>query len=266
MGDSEDLEALFDSIVQAGSEEPAAAPEAKPVAASSEGDDSEELEALFDSIAQEKEKKPAQKSADEPEPAPVFAQIGQLTRSLYDALRELGYDKSIEKVVNSVPDANDHLAYIANLTQQAAERVLGATEVARPIQDRIGDRARLLSEQWQKVFDNKLSVEEFKDLAMQTRDYLKDVPHQVKATNDQLTEIMMAQDFQDLTGQVIKKVVDIVRSVESQLVSLLIENSPQGEAAVPEGLMNGPVIRADGRVDVVTNQAQVDELLESLGF
>ncbi len=264
MGDSEDLEALFDSIVQAGSEEPAAVPEAKPAAASSEGDDSEELEALFDSIAQEKEKKPAQKSADES--APVFAQIGQLTRSLYDALRELGYDKSIEKVVNSVPDANDRLAYIANLTQQAAERVLSATEVARPIQDRIGDRAHLLSEQWQKVFDNKLSVEEFKELAMQTRDYLKDVPHQVKATNDQLTEIMMAQDFQDLTGQVIKKVVDIVRSVESQLVSLLIENSPQGEVAVPEGLMNGPVIRADGRVDVVTNQAQVDELLESLGF
>ena len=260
MEDSEDLEALFDSIVQAGNEEAKPAAEIQPAAPEkSDTEDSEELEALFDSIAL-KEQTP--KTSDEAQP--VFAQVGQLTRSLYDALRELGYDKSIEKVVNSVPDANDRLAYIANLTQQAAERVLNSLEIARPIQDKIADNAAALSADWQKAFDNKLSVDEFKSLAMKTRDYLNNIPGQVKDTNAQLTEIMMAQDFQDLTGQVVKKVVDIVRSVESQLIGLLIEHTPKDE--IPEGLMNGPVIKADGRYDVVTNQAQVDELLESLGF
>ncbi len=265
MEDSEDLEALFDSIVQAGNAE-ASTPQVQPAPEEEKPaeQDSADLEALFDSVSQQHQEMAAvQKSGEDT--APVFAQVGQLTRTLYNALRELGYDKSIEKVVNSVPDANDRLAYIANLTQQAAERVLNSIELARPLQEKIGDRASALSEEWQKAFDNKLSVEEFKSLAVKTRDYLGDVPGQVKATNAQLTEIMMAQDFQDLTGQVIKKVVDIVRSVESQLIGLLIENMPKKED-VPDGLMNGPVIKADGRVDVVTNQAQVDELLESLGF
>lgn len=241
MEDTEDLEALFDSIVQANQEsqpEARAQEPAQPAA-------------------------PVQKTSEPHDPA-VFSKIGQMTRNLYDALHQLGYDKSLEKVAEAIPDANDRLAYIANLTQQAAERVLNATEVARPIQDKMADRAQALSVQWKKVFDNSLSVEEFKTLAAQTRDYLNEVPEQVKATNGQLTEIMMAQDFQDLTGQVIKKVVDIVRSVESQLLHLLIENSPQPET--PSGLMNGPVIKPDGRMDIVTNQAQVDELLESLGF
>lgn len=235
-------------------------------------DDTEDLEALFDSIvhANQESASPAMEQRAVPdeaheqdEQAPVFSRLGHLTRNLFDALHELGYDKSLEKMAVSIPDANDRLAYIANLTQQAAERVLNATEIARPIQEKLGDRAQALSAQWQKVFDNSLSVEEFKALAENTRNYLNEVPGHVKATNEQLTEIMMAQDFQDLTGQVIKKVVEIVRTVESQLVQLLIENSPQSPEA-PTGLLNGPVIHTDG--SVVTNQAQVDELLESLGF
>ena len=86
-------------------------------------------------------------------------------------------------------------------------------------------------------------------------------------TNAQLTEIMLAQDFQDLTGQVIKRVVEMVQNFESQLLQVLIESMPEDKrAAAPGGLMNGPVIGAAGRSDVVTSQAQVDDLLESLGF
>ncbi len=232
-------------------------------------EDTEDLEALFDSIVQsnmesEPEAPVKRQEVQHEAQEPVVSKIGHLTRDLFDALHELGFDKSLEKVAVSIPDANDRLAYIANLTQQAAERVLNATEIARPIQEKLSDHAQALSTQWQKVFENSLSVDEFKELVEKTRNYLNDIPVQVKATNSQLTEIMMAQDFQDLTGQVIKKVVEIVRGVESQLLQLLIENSPQAET--PTGLMNGPVINADGRMDVVSNQAQVDELLESLGF
>ena len=88
-----------------------------------------------------------------------------------------------------------------------------------------------------------------------------------RATNTQLTEIMMAQDFQDLTGQVIKRVIDLAQRLESQLLEVLIESMPperKNESA--SGLLNGPVINADGRDDVVSSQEQVDDLLESLGF
>jgi chemotaxis protein CheZ len=92
-----------------------------------------------------------------------------------------------------------------------------------------------------------------------------EVPKQTKATNAYLTEIMMAQDFQDLTGQVIKKIIEVTQQMEQQLVTLLIENAPPS-VKIDSGLLNGPVINGQGRSDVVTNQKQVDDLLESLGF
>ena len=117
------------------------------------------------------------------------------------------------------------------------------------------------------MFANQLSVDEFKLLAADTRTYFAETPPKLKTTNAQLMEIMLAQDFQDLTGQVIKKVVDVVQGMETQLLSLLIEAMPeQRKAGAPEGLLNGPVVNSEGRSDVVTSQSQVDDLLESLGF
>ena len=111
-------------------------------------------------------------------------------------------------------------------------------------------------------------MEQFRDLALRTRDYLDKVPEAAAATNAQLTNIMMAQDFQDLTGQVIKKITEMVQDVEHQLLKVLIDHAPAERrvAAQSSGLLNGPVINPGGGNDVVTSQAQVDELLESLGF
>jgi chemotaxis protein CheZ len=110
-------------------------------------------------------------------------------------------------------------------------------------------------------------VEEFKALAKETCKFLQNVPVQTVATNAQLTEIMMAQDFQDLTGQVIKRVTDLAQQIEKQLLVLLVENvAPEKKTSLDASLINGPVINAEGRSDVVTNQKQVDDLLESLGF
>ncbi len=79
---------------------------------------------------------------------------------------------------------------------------------------------------------------------------------------------MMAQDFQDLTGQVIKRVTTVTHDLELQLLQLLVDNvpaGPRGEENSSE-LMNGPVVKTEGRSDIVTDQQQVDDLLESLGF
>jgi chemotaxis protein CheZ len=188
-----------------------------------------------------------------------------MTRTLHESLRELGVDKNLEKAASAIPDARDRLNYIATMTQQAAERVLNATDAAQPVVEKIGNDAKSLSAEWQKLFDKQLDAEQFKLLATRTHAYLVEVPKQTKTTNAYLTEIMMAQDFQDLTGQVIKKIIEVTQQMEQQLVTLLVENAPSN-VKIDSGLLNGPVVNAKGRTDVVTSQAQVDELLDSLGF
>ena len=139
--------------------------------------------------------------------------------------------------------------------------------IAKPIQDRVETNVNALNTRWDKLFNNQLSVEEFKALAIETRGFMNQVAEDSRVVNQQLLEIMMAQDFQDLTGQVIKKVVDMAQGLEGQLLSVLVEAIPEAKRTPEkEGLLNGPVINATGREDVVTNQEQVDDLLESLGF
>ncbi|MEW5893640.1 MAG: protein phosphatase CheZ [Pseudomonadota bacterium] len=288
--DSPELEALFDSIAQPA---PAKAPAAAAAPADASGDNPE-LEALFDSIASESMAKPVAAAAAEPPAVEtlldsiaqaitkdsarqeggdesctehVFSQIGQMTRSLHDLLRELGLDKTIEKVAAGLPDNRDRLNYIATMTAQAAERTLTAAEAVQPIQDKLGSTARELASKWDRLFSKQLGVEEFRALVKDTQSYLHQVPQQTEASNAQLMEIIMAQDFQDLTGQVIKKVLEAAQTLEKQLVALLVETTPEEKrSTMPPGLLEGPIINAAGRSDVVTSQEQVDELLESLGF
>jgi len=276
--DSNDLEALFDSIA---SDFAPVAPKPAPVApkpVSSASSDDDDLQALFDSISAETQAvqshvSSAQGSPDvsgEAWPAQegVFNRIGQMARALHDTLGQLGYDKLLEKTVSALPDAKDRLAYVANLTEQAACRVLNATDIASPLVDDIENSSKALGARWDKVFANQTGTDEFKKLAAETRDFLnRQVPAKAQATHAQLTEIMMAQDFQDLTGQVIKKVVGLAQELEAGLMTVLLEVMPETKRTEEvASLMNGPVINSEGRTDVVVNQEQVDDLLDSLGF
>lgn len=268
-GDSQDLQALFDSIAAG----PAPAP---PPPAPDPSGDSDDLQALFDSVsdqvaesataaAPESVGRDAEAGAVTQED--VFNRIGHMARKLHDNMRELGYDRMLEDTARQMPDAEERLNYIARMTEQAASRVLNATDIAKPAQDELERRVKALGIRWEQMFANQLSVDDFKQLAADTRAFFAEAPAKIDTTNAQLTEIMLAQDFQDLTGQVIKKVVAMVQSFESQLLQVLIDVMPEEKKAeAPAGLMNGPVINAVGRSDVVTSQAQVDDLLESLGF
>jgi chemotaxis protein CheZ len=198
----------------------------------------------------------------------VLNKVGNLTRLLHDSLRELGYDKVLEKTASQIPDARDRMSYVADMTQKAAERALTAIEIAKPVQDGLAADASALQGRWQDLFESKLSIDQFRELVNDTRGFLGGIAERTEATNTQLMEIMMAQDFQDLTGQVIKRVTAVTHDLESQLLQLLLDNvPPEGRADTQSsGLINGPVIKAEGRSDVVTSQQQVDDLLESLGF
>ena len=86
-------------------------------------------------------------------------------------------------------------------------------------------------------------------------------------TKAQFHEIMMAQDFHDLTGQVVAKVVTLANDLEDSLVKLLVQVVPPDQREkVDLSVLHGPVVNAEGRTDVVTNQGEVDDLLASLGF
>lgn len=230
--------------------------------------DNPELEALFDSIvlgeAQDRQQ-PVQ-SAGEENGADVLNRVGRLTRSLHDTLTELGYASRLQEyAAEAIPDTRARLAYVVTMTEQAASRALNAVEVARPLQDELGGEAEQLVARWDALYRNELSVGEFKALAGQTREFLRAAPQKTRATGEQLREIMMAQDFQDLTGQVIKRITDCAQEMESQLLKLLVDHAPPEKRSEATSLLNGPQINGKGK-DVVTSQAQVDELLESLGF
>jgi chemotaxis protein CheZ len=156
----------------------------------------------------------------------LINRIGQVTRQLREGLRELGLDKGIAKAAEAIPDARDRLNYVASMTERAAERALNAIDAAQPIQDDLAKNASNLRERWEEWFASPMGLDGARALMVDTRGFLADVPQQAAAINAQLLEIMMAQDFQDLTGQVIKKMMDVVQEVETQLLQLLIDNVP----------------------------------------
>ena len=199
----------------------------------------------------------------------VMARIGQMTRSLHENLRELGFDKVLEKATHDIPDVRERLNYVARMTEQAAQRVLNATDTAIPLQERIDAGASEVLDGWKTVLKAPFSEADYRDMATLTMQCLVDMRHDTSATKQQLLDIMMAQDFQDLTGQVIRKVTELAHHLEQQLVQLLIDYAPPSAEMRREagnGLLNGPQINPAANSDVVADQGQVDDLLDSLGF
>ena len=195
-----------------------------------------------------------------------LSRIGHMTRALHENLRGLGLDKLIEKAASDMPDARDRLEYVARLSEDAAQKVLNATDAAGPLQDRIGADARQLSGSWQALLAGEGGEQDWRALAQQTIATLGATSAHSSGTKSHLMDIMMAQDFQDLTGQVIKKVTSIAQNVEQQLVQMLIDFAPeQLKKEIDNGLLNGPQIDPAGE-GVVADQGQVDDLLDSLGF
>ena len=196
--------------------------------------------------------------------ADVHQKIGLLTRQLHDALNELGYADQLRGSAGELPDAQNRLSYIARLTGEAAEKVLSRVEQAKAQQDRMAAENRRVLEAL--VRDPVAAVA--KGLVY---NHLVDMEREAQVADNHLTEIMMAQDFHDLTGQVIARVVNLAGTIEKELVQLLVQTAPPTAQPVPlpapeRKQLSGPVVDPEGTPDVVTNQSEVDDLLASLGF
>lgn len=195
----------------------------------------------------------------------VIARIGYMTRILHDSLRGLGLDKALEEVTQEIPDARDRLNYVVRMTEQAAQRVLNATDIALPIQSRIEGDSQALKQDWQQLLTTASMKSDYDQLAARTIAFLDEATQGANQSKEQLMDIMMAQDFQDLTGQVIKRVTQLAQDLENQLVQVLIDFNPAAKKE-SDSLMNGPQIAPEKAPDAVNGQEQVDDLLDSLGF
>ena len=201
--------------------------------------------------------------SSDPASANVHYKIGVLTRQLHNSLNELGYADRLRGSMGELPDAQSRLSYIARLTGEAADKVLGQVEVTQSQQDALAERTRAMRAEL--IQDPVAAVAKGEIF-----NFLTDVERVTKEADTHLTEIMMAQDFHDLTGQVIARVVNLAATIEEQLVQLLIQTAPPN-AQVPvaetkPAHLQGPVVDPENTPDVVTDQSQVDDLLASLGF
>lgn len=195
----------------------------------------------------------------------VHQKIGLLTRQLHDSLNELGYADKLRGSMGELPDAQSRLSYIARLTGEAAEKVLSRVEQAKAQHDFIAAETRRVV--------NSLVADPVAAVAKgEIFNFLTDVERVTKEADVHLTEIMMAQDFHDLTGQVIARVVNLASTIEQQLVQLLIQTAPpemQAAVAAVEPVrepLQGPVVDPENTANVVSSQSEVDDLLASLGF
>ena len=201
--------------------------------------------------------KPSDTLAVSPE---VFQQLGSITRLLHDTMQQLGVMPKLQTATEGLPDARSRLSYIATKTAAAAEKVLNSVDQAKAEHKSISDSTRAIAAQ--------LVADPVKAVATgAVLNFVNEVETSTSRIDDHLTDIMMAQDFHDLTGQVVAKVVTLANDLEDSLVKLLIQVVPEGvREQVDPNVLNGPVVNPEGRTDVVSNQGEVDDLLASLGF
>ncbi|GBL04028.1 protein phosphatase CheZ [Glaciecola sp. KUL10] len=205
----------------------------------------------------------------------LFSEVGKLTRQLHDSLRTFQVDDRIMGLTqDEIPDARTRLNYVIEETEKAANTTMDAVERSMPIAETINDRLSAIMPEWEKLMGRQIELGEFKSLCLELDEILKSTNKDSAILNGLLTEVLMAQGYQDLTGQVIRRVIELVKEVEESLVSMLtafgdqeLKDKPQRSEKESDTVKaEGPIIDAAEREDVVSGQDDVDDLLSSLGF
>lgn len=215
----------------------------------------------------------------------LFQAVGKLTRGLHNAIVNFNVDGDVmaepPKIEGSeIQDASDRLNYVIDMTQKAADSTMDKVEAAAPIAMQLGREAASLKQEWQRLKRREMSGDQFRELYKRMEDFLDQMGNGTEQLSKNLQDIILEQGFQDLTGQVLKRVIGLIRDVECNLVSLVriagqVEDiTGMAGAEKPAGKVveissieaEGPQIHADKRDDVVSGQDDVDDLLSSLGF
>jgi len=204
----------------------------------------------------------------------MFNEIGKITRELHDALVGFEVDTHMTELAESeIPDAKERLSYVLEMTEDAANKTLGAVEEIVPMCEERAGKSQLLSDDWEKFTHKELSADEFRTLAKDVKEYF-DTEHSVfEKMKECLNDVLMAQGYQDLTGQIIKRVISLVQDVETNLVRVIsltgnvnASNKPEESSKPGTTKLEGPQVPALKTEESLTNQDDVDDLLSSLGF
>nr|WP_297350656.1 protein phosphatase CheZ [uncultured Caldimonas sp.] len=203
-------------------------------------------------------------------PQDAFARLGAITRQLHEAMLALGAGSELQSVVSEIPDARERLAYVSKMTENAANKVLNLVDEAKPECDAVATQGRELADSLRRLADAPdMSPERARAMMKLCAGYAERAAKFAEGQNGVLGDIMLSQDFQDLSGQVIKKVIDIIDRTEKQLLDLLVDSAPeQLQAAMPAApAPEAPKHLAGPQVpDKALKQDDVDDLLASLGF
>lgn len=207
----------------------------------------------------------------------LFKELGALTRELHESLKSFKLDTRIAEITeNEIPDARERLNYVITMTEQAANRTLTAIEESMPAMDALTGAAAEIASDWQRFRGRQMSVDEFRGLSKRIEAFLVEVGERGSEVQTNLTDALMAQDFQDLTGQIIRRVISLVQEVEENLVSLVRisggriasddKSKPAENGKTDASRGEGPRIPGQQDDDFVQDQDDVDDLLSSLGF
>jgi len=203
----------------------------------------------------------------------LFQEVGRLTRQLHDTMNSFSLDsKIVELTSKDIPDAKERLHYVIAMTEQAANQTMAVIESLTPISQELSDQANKLSNKWDRFLAKDMPFEEFKNMSQEITVHFAQTKERVACVQSGLTDILMAQSFQDITGQIIRRVIDLVQEMEHGMVELVRLSGGKMKTGAPLDLaepeLPGPVIPGvdDKANDVASNQDDVDDLLSSLGF
>lgn len=201
----------------------------------------------------------------------LFQEVCKLTRQLHDALSAFYLDERLSRLTqNEIPDAKERLNYVITMTEQAANTTLNAVEDLLPAVENLNNQAVAFRENWQRFRAREMSVDEFRELSNKLTQYFESTEGQLEQIQKRLTEVLMAQDFQDLTGQIIRRVITLVQDLEGSMVDMIRISG--GHSGVRQNIEEELSVRGHGPavpgldVGTVSNQDDVDSLLSSLGF
>lgn len=202
----------------------------------------------------------------------LFKEVGRLTRQLHDTMVSFSVDSKIATMAeHDIPDAKERLHYVIAMTEQAADQTLTVVENLLPISQELNDQADCLATKWGRFLDREMPFDEFKAMSTEIAQHFRQSRGALEQVQSGLNEILMAQGFQDITGQIIRRVIDLVQELESSMVKLISISSRKkmvGDTAASHPELPGPVVPGvdDKAGDVATSQVDVDDLLSSLGF
>jgi chemotaxis protein CheZ len=186
--------------------------------------------------------------------------IGIATAKLHRILKELGHTRGLEMSASTMPDARERLSFIDKSMHEASEKTISAVEASLPL---VSNSRAICGELSMRLADARFS--EHQELVMEVSSKLGELAMADESVRHNLLQIMEAQEFRDVAGQMVNKIVNAAVEIENILLDILKEYAPDNKDSLisTEGLTAGPGAQAK---DSVKGQDEVDDLLASLGL